>query len=182
MRYPNGHSKPGARKNPVNYANRGKHLEQRINTVNEHYQYLNMAMIQFIQTPMRQTTGPDGNKIWIHGEKSTVDFVGTMAGGRAVAFDAKETKNKTRFELKNIKAHQIEFLEHFQKLGGAAFFIIEFTYHNKIYFAPLDDIKPLWYKAGVSERRNKSIPYDWFWGKREIKPGRGVALDYLAHI
>jgi recombination protein U len=164
-------------------ANRGKQLEKRIETVNEHYIYLELAEIQFIPTPMGNIKQPDGSSMAIYKKKSTVDFIGTMTGGRSVAFDAKETELETRYELKQIEPHQIEFLTRTHKLGGAAFFLIEFKAFNELYYVPLPVIKEYWDTAQQHKGKFQSIPYSAF---KEIghlvKQGRGVALDYLAHI
>lgn len=155
-------------------ANRGKSLEQRIDVVNSHYKYLNIAQIQFVPTPMRNVPNPRGGTMAVYSEKSTVDFIGTLQGGRSVAFDCKQTKLKTRYDLKYIEPHQMEFLEYTHKMGGAAFFLIEFTALNEIYFLPFASVKEFW-AAG-----DKSIPYSYF--KQPVTQGRGVALDYLIYL
>ncbi len=52
-------------------------------------------------------------------KKSTVDYIGLFKGV-PIAFDAKETKIETRFDLSNIKEHQYHFLENWEKNGGIA--------------------------------------------------------------
>lgn len=184
MRYPSGRTSSRSSSNakkPVDYANRGKSLENLINVANEHYYRAGLGLIQFIQTPMKQIVS-GGQKVWVHAKKSTVDFFGTMKGGRSVAFDAKQTKSKTRFDFKYIGFHQMKFLEETLKLGGAAFFIIEFTAYNKIFFVPYQKIAPLFYEAW-DEEGAKSVKYEWFITEcPQIRPGRGVALDYLTHV
>lgn len=71
-------------------------------------------------------------------QTSTVDFVGLISGGLFVAYDAKETKNKTSFPLKNIKAHQVDYLNVVQKLGGLSFFMIHFKeLYDEVFIAPM---------------------------------------------
>ncbi|MBU5437614.1 Holliday junction resolvase RecU [Tissierella sp. MSJ-40] len=36
----------------------------------------------------------------------------------SIAFDAKETKEETRFPLSNVQEHQIEFMKNWYKYGG----------------------------------------------------------------
>lgn len=167
-------------KMPTNYANRGKDLERRVEIANEHYYRVGLGLIQFIETPMKQiVTG--GQKTWVHAKKSTVDFFGTMKGGRSVAFDTKQTKLKTRFDLNNIGDHQMHFLQENKNMGGASFFLIEFTHFNKIFFVEISEIAPL-YKDAQLERGPKSIKYEWFQDKPQVLPGRGVLLDYLKFV
>jgi penicillin-binding protein-related factor A (putative recombinase) len=57
--------------------------------------------------------------------KITVDYVGQLAGGRFVAFDAKDCAGK-RIELERLQAHQLRFLEIAEALGGLAFVLVRF--------------------------------------------------------
>lgn len=182
MRYPRGtKTKSSNAKKPVDYANRGKGLENIVNVANEHYYRMGLGLVQFIETPMKQIVS-GGQKVWVHAKRSTVDFFGTMKGGRSVAFDAKQTQSKTRFDLKNIGFHQVQFLEATKELGGAAFFIVEFTSYNKIFFVPLEKIAPLFH-AAWDETGAKSVKYEWFLSEcPQVRPGRGVVLDYLTHV
>jgi recombination protein U len=60
-------------------------------------------------------------------QPSTVDFVGLLDGGKFIAFDAKQTKIKTRLPIKNIHQHQLDYLKIVQNLGGITFFLVWFT-------------------------------------------------------
>ena len=87
--------------------------------------------------------------------KSLVDFVGLLEGGRFIAFDAKETKSKTSFPLKNIHQHQYEYLKMVDELGGIAFFMIHFTqiHEDKAFITPISLVKTYW-----EGNTRKSIP------------------------
>lgn len=75
-------------------------------------------MILKVPTPMQITNRG------VIPQKSTVDFIGLLKGGRYIAFDAKETKVKTRLDLSNIHQHQLTFLTLVQNLGGICFFLV----------------------------------------------------------
>jgi len=54
--------------------------------------------------------------------KSTVDYDGVYK--RAIAFEAKSTEKDTRFDLKNIAQHQLDYLEKAEKMGAICFFLM----------------------------------------------------------
>lgn len=86
---------------------RGKALESSINKCNLKYRKDKLAIIQNINTPVLLT------KAGVVTKTSTVDYFGVCGpNGHAIAFDAKETKSKTSFPLKNIHDHQIVFLDY----------------------------------------------------------------------
>lgn len=167
---------------PVVYANRGKSLQALIDTANKQYYYTGHGLIQFIETPMRQRTR-GRKKEWIFAKKSTVDYVGTLKGGHSIAFEAKQTKLKTRLKFANIGFHQMEFLTMQNKMGGSSFLIVEFTAHNKIFFVDYKDIAPLFYAAWENNDAPQSLSYEWFLETcPTITQGRGVCLDYLKYV
>ncbi len=132
---------------------RGNELEKRANHQNIKYRKDEMALILKVETPVILT-----NKGLI-AKKSTVDYTGTVKGGKSIAFDAKETLSKTSFPLANIEDHQLAYLEFQQKLGGIAFFMIHFKalYPDKVFITPISLIKK--YKIGNDR---KSIPIQDF--------------------
>lgn len=166
----------------VNYAHRGKSLQTLIDTANQQYYYTGHGLVQFIETPMRQKRIGRTTK-WVFAKKSTVDYVGTLKGGHSIAFEAKQTKLKTRFDFSNIGFHQMEHLKQQEQLGGSAFLIIEFTAYNKIFYVQFKDIAPHFYAAWEDQESKKSLPYEWFIENCPlVKPGRGVCLDYLKYV
>lgn len=100
---------------------RGKTLEKTANSVNTQYAKDKKALILKIPVPIEITSRGAVPK------PSTVDFAGILDGGRFIAFDAKETQNKTSFPLSNIHLHQLDYLLRIEALGGIAFFLIHFT-------------------------------------------------------
>ncbi|MGG3451964.1 Holliday junction resolvase RecU, partial [Domibacillus aminovorans] len=104
-------------KQKISHSNRGKALQNAINSTNGMYKLKGWAQIDEIPTPTKNING----KI-IYTAKSTVDYVG-ISHGRGIAFDAKSTHLTNRFDLKNVHDHQVLYLKTFRDQGGVAFFI-----------------------------------------------------------
>lgn len=154
-------------------ANRGKGLEDQIKAANEAYMVRGQAQINFIATPAKKIDGE-----MVYTEKSTVDFVG-LCHGRGIAFDTKSTK-RDKLPLSNVKEHQVEFLRRWRDQGGLSFFIIEFAAHHEIYCVPLSFFEKYWDRA--LEGGKKYIPIeDIRFTYESVKPGRGLAVDYLPY-
>lgn len=132
---------------------RGNELEKRANHQNIIYRKEKRALILKVDVPIILT-----NKGLI-AKKSTVDYTGTIKGGKSIAFDAKETLSKTSFPLANIEDHQLAYLDFQQNLGGIAFFMIHFKslYPDEVFITPIQLIKK--YKE---ENIRKSIPINEF--------------------
>lgn len=129
-------------------------LEKKANKINLVYRKEKRALIQKVPTPILYT------RKGLIAQRSTVDYTGILApGGKGIAFDAKETKNKTSFPLSNIHEHQLAFLDIFESLGGIAFFLIHFksVHKDKVFVTPLSLVHKYW---GGEIR--KSIPLDDF--------------------
>lgn len=188
MRYPNGVKKRAAPKRSKKkaaafqkastYSNRGMGLEQLLEKANHWYFIRNKAAIQKVPTPMKNIRLPGGGSKAVYTERSTVDFLGLGPGGKGIAFEAKSTELKTRFKLELIKEHQWTWLEATQELGGHAFFIIEFSKLNRIFYLPFLEAKSWkdeWDSGGAA-----SIPLHFF--TRECHPAGTNPLDYLKWI
>lgn len=93
-------------------------LESRVNKINIKYRMENKALILKVPTPIIPT------KKGLVPKPSTVDYTGVLEGGRFIAFDAKQTVVKTRFDIKNIHDHQLNFLNKVNSLGGIGFFLV----------------------------------------------------------
>jgi len=104
---------------------RGNELEKKAEKVNLELRLDNEALIKKVPTPMLITNRG------VIPQASTVDFVGLIKGGKFIAFDTKQTNVKTRFDLKNIHQHQLEYLKLVQNLGGISFFLIWFKKISK---------------------------------------------------
>jgi penicillin-binding protein-related factor A (putative recombinase) len=72
------------------HANQGRFFEEYLQHLHIRYREQGRARIDFIPTPTRPHNGQGGvTRRPIH--KGIVDFVGALAGGRFVAFDASFT-------------------------------------------------------------------------------------------
>lgn len=164
----------------VSAANRGQSLEMLVDYTNEQYRQKGIAVISKVPTPWKvnydRRTGkvryafPDKN------HPKWVDYIG-HANGIPIAFDAKMTRVETRFDLKNIEKHQMEFLRDWS-VKGLSFLLIEFAKIGEIYAVPFEWVAGWWTAAKWGGR--KSIPYDDFNREWIVTQGRGVVLDYLA--
>ncbi|MBY0077928.1 Holliday junction resolvase RecU [Priestia aryabhattai] len=161
----------------VSYANRGEAFETLIIRSNITYDVKGWAQVEKTDPAIR-ITQERGNKIIGYKKaKGFVDFFG-ISNGRALAFEAKTTKNRTSFPLQNIKAHQMETLKKWRDQGAHSFFLIQFEKHFEVYLLTIDQASQWWTHSLAGGR--KSIPYEWFRVNCDIvKPKRGVLLDYL---
>lgn len=157
---------------------RGSTLEDMINRTNEKYREGGLALIQKIPTPI---TPIQIDKLSRHitlayfDQKSTVDYIGAVQG-IPVCFDAKECAVDT-FALQNIHAHQVAFMEDFEKQGGVAFFLIYYTGRNVFYYLPFLHLKLFWERAQTGGR--KSFRYEELNPEYQIPSRNGVLIPYL---
>ncbi len=167
----------------------GDTLEEIIIMANNVYRQRKLADIQKqeVKVVFDRRTGRGFPK-----DKSIVDFIGFYIKKKnneeifiPVAFDAKETRSKTRFDLSNIYDHQYRYLKLRYELGSDAFLLINFVKHNEYYRLDFSDLKRAWegWKSGrgVDGYTNiASIPYSWFVDNLStIKSKRGLIIDYL---
>ena len=161
------------------YANRGLVLEDLITYSSMQYKKNGIAVINKVPTPV--TVLKDGKGFFK--AKSTVDYTGTLKGGRFVCFEAKETKQTSSFPLKNIHSHQIEYMQNITECGGLAFLIVRFTDFKKrgekFFRLEFSELLRYWnfYMNNTGKRGTASIPADIF--KTELRCERGYALHYL---
>jgi recombination protein U len=132
---------------------KGSDLEKRANRQNILYRKDDRALILKIEVPIIITSKG------LVAKQSTVDYTGTLKGGKSIAFDAKETQSKTSFPLANIEDHQLAYLRFQQNLGGIAFFMIHFKkmYLDKVFITPISLIEKF-----IEEDIRKSIPFKEF--------------------
>ena len=182
MKYPNGKSfTPNSIKSsvPITYGNRGMDLEQEINLSNEYYLEEDIAAIYKKPTPIKITEvdykskGKVITKAFFE-NPSTTDYNGIYKG-KYIDFEAKETKLKTSFPLKNIHPHQIEHMMRVVKHGGICFLIVRFHVLNRTYL--------LWaseFSTFLKNKSRSSIPLEYFeeFGVL-IEEGYRPRLDYL---
>jgi len=160
-----------------NYANRGKVFEKRIIESNEQYAWKCWASIIKTEAPFKKIGRYRQYAYGFYESKGFVDFVG-ICNGRSLCFEAKSTKERTSFPLRNIHDYQYKSLEHWYKQGSISFVIVEFEKRHMIYILKFPQLKKWWEEAEQGGR--KSIPFEWFhFNCQRVRTDRGVTLDYL---
>lgn len=172
IRYPNGkpyhtnRDKPGAKKQgakkSLTHKNRGMRLEDDINQSIEYYRKTNQAIIHKKPTPVQivNVDYPKRSAAKIteayFRKASTTDYNGIYKG-HYIDFEAKETKNKTSFPLKNFHQHQIDHMKQCVDQGGIVFVILYFSKLQKHYYFKAKDLFIYWDNQ-FKESKKKSIP------------------------
>lgn len=160
IQYPNGIKKNTVSKQ-TSYKNRGMTLEQDINSTNRYYLDLDKAVIHKKPVPIQVVTVdyPSRNAAKIteayYKVPSTTDYNGVYRG-KAIDFEAKETRSTSSFTFKNFHEHQIVHLQQVLNHGAIGFVIIRFKVYDETYLVKADDVVSLYYG------KRKSIPYAWF--------------------
>lgn len=122
----------------LSHMGRGMTLESDINASNDYYIEIDRALIHKKPTPIQvvRVDYPKRSSAKIveayYKTPSTTDYNGIYRG-KAIDFEAKETKNRTSFTFKAIHPHQIKHLEKVLLHGGIGFVIIRFTCLNETY-------------------------------------------------
>lgn len=162
--------------------NRGMAFEMLINLANQMYQRGGVALINKRPTPVKVIKSRGSQVInGFYEAKSTVDYDGVYKG-RAVAFEAKSTEKDTRFDLKNIAQHQLDYLEKAEKMGAICFFLIEFSKDKSVFAVPLSVIQS-YVRMSHQPKGKKSIPradfdiYGYLVEQTERAP-----VDYLQYV
>lgn len=169
IHYPNG-QQPKREYNPQRdlptshqsiYAKRGMSLEDEINHSNQYYLANHIAVIHKKPTPIQlvKVDYPKRSAAVIKEayfrRPSTTDYNGVYKG-YYIDFDAKETRNKRSFPLKNFHPHQIRHMRECIKQGGICFAFIKFTELDLIYLLPATNLFEFWDQQESGGR--KSIP------------------------
>ncbi|MDL2211703.1 Holliday junction resolvase RecU [Erysipelotrichaceae bacterium OttesenSCG-928-M19] len=182
INYPN-QKKEGTNNNKNdNSSNRGMSLEQDLDYTNKYYLHHNIANIHKKPTPIQivKVDYPKRQAAKITEAyfklPSTTDYNGIYQG-KYLDFEAKETRNKTKFIFTNIHKHQIEHLKSVIYHGGIAFFIIKFTSFNEVYLLSAQIV------IDAINSGAKSLSYDIINAEGFlIKQGYQPRLDYLKAI
>ncbi|ADU30179.1 Holliday junction resolvase RecU [Evansella cellulosilytica] len=193
FRYPNGKKyepkRNLERKNVVKkddrFSNRGMNLEEDINETNEYYRSHGIAIIHKKPTPLQivnvhypKRSAAVVTEAYFQ-KPSTTDYNGVYKG-KYIDFEAKETKNKTSFPLKNFHEHQINHMKQVLSHGGITFIILRFTISNEIYLVYASDIIHF-FDEKITKR--KSIPKTFIEDVGTlIEIGYHPRIDYLKII
>ena len=164
----------------MNYKNSGKSLEARLEKVNSTYQAKNIAMLRKADPPSKTIT-IRGKKVHMLLANPFPDFIGvwTEKNGKALFIEAKSTMKPLLpiFQKSGgLTAKQISYMLEWNKAGGCVGIVWE--YDLKWKFISIDQvIRTSLEKRGKSYRR--SIKWEEC---KDIRPTRGVLIDYLANV
>jgi recombination protein U len=151
------------------HANRGRFFEEYLQHLHARYRDQRRARIDFIPTPTRPHNGRNGVS-WVPVHKGIVDFVGVLAGGRFVAFDAKSTRNTHSWRVKtsrrspcNDTTHQWEYLSEVHALGGLAFYLIYAEELDRVFVGlmpfPVEEVQR--FNQLIEVVKDKNGWWDW---------------------
>ena len=166
----------------TNYSSRGMGLENILNQTNELYRLQKRAVIHKKPTPIQvvKVNYPARSAAQIteayFRHASTTDYNGVYKG-RYIDFEAKETKNKTSFPLKNIHEHQLEHMKECCEQGGIALVIFYFSSLKEYYL-----LEYKWIEQFVhdSSKKRQSIPLTYIKEHGQpIELSLQMTLNYL---
>ena len=189
MKYPRGVRAPNSNyqaNKQVQYGQRGMTLEKDLDRTNQFYLDSKKAVIHKKPTPVQivNVDYPSRNKAKITEAyfkvPSTSDYNGIYKG-RYIDFEAKETRNKTRFPFINIHAHQVAHMRQCHLSGGIVFLIIKFTVHDEVFLYPFEHFVKHW--DHFLNNGRKSITYEDIKNESIILPMKyNPRYDYLAAV
>lgn len=108
----------------------GEHLERIIEAACQHYRLKGMAEITKTPEPMRPVKPLGQGKFIAHYEKmAQPDYKGTLAGGKAVVFEAKHT-DSGRIQRGVISSEQEKQLDRHLLLGAECFVMVSFGFEQ----------------------------------------------------
>ncbi|MCL1843116.1 MAG: Holliday junction resolvase RecU [Defluviitaleaceae bacterium] len=160
---------------------RGSAFEEMIDLTNQLYARQGLAITQKVPTPITPVAVDNKARTITSAyfeKKSTVDFIG-VAQGVAICFDAKETRQMS-LPLRNIHAHQVEFMQNFRRQKGVSFLLVHFQIKNEIFLLPAEDLAR--YHKAANSRGRKSIPYADFNHNYIVQNENGFPVHYLPAI
>lgn len=162
-------SEAKCKKKITSYANRGLKFESLIEEKCIELQKQNIALIHKVPTEWKVIR----NKAKIINaypvsESKFCDFIGIYKN-KAIAIEAKETKETTRFPFANIKDTQWDFFNLWCNLNGKGYYLIRFTEHKKVFM-----VEAITFQECRDNIGRKSVPYDWFSDKNNA-----IEIDYI---
>ncbi|MCD2255850.1 Holliday junction resolvase RecU [Agrilactobacillus fermenti] len=138
-----------AKQQKVVFGHRGMALEDEINSSNEYYRNHDTAVVYKKPTPVQivHVDYPKRAKAVIKEayfrQPSTTDYNGVYQG-RYLDFEAKETKNKRSFPLKNFHQHQIDHFKRCLKQQGICFVLVKFVAWERVFLYPATKLITAW--------------------------------------
>jgi recombination protein U len=168
------------------YSNRGMTLEEDLNITNEYYRENNIALIHKKPTPVQivQVEYPKRSAAVIKEayfkQASTTDYNGVYQG-RYIDFEAKETKLRSSFPLKNFHDHQIKHISSVIQQKGISFVILRFAIDNDIFLLEGDKLLTFWNRMLNGGRKSITIEEIRLCG-HSISIGFHPRIDYIKVI
>lgn len=165
------------------YGGRGMTLEDEINASNDYYLQTGRAVVYKKPTPVQivRVDYPQRSQAVIREAyfktPSTTDYNGVYQG-YYLDFEAKETKNKASFPLKNFHQHQIDHMRACLKQDGICFVVMRFATIHRLFVYPATPVIAAWDEQTTGGRKSiilAQIENDGF----EIKPQFSPAVPYL---
>ncbi|MDR1567876.1 MAG: Holliday junction resolvase RecU [Streptococcaceae bacterium] len=188
IQYPNGKkliSSSLRTKASTNFANRGMDFEGAINDSNAYYLSRKIAVIHKKPTPIQvvKVEYPKRSMAKIteayYRQASTTDYSGVYRGFY-IDFEAKETKQKKSFPLKNFHQHQIEHMKAVLEQKGICFVLLYFATDNRCFL--LEAVHLIsFFNGQISERKSIPLSYIEEFGF-QIQPQLKPRLPFLAII
>ena len=160
---------------------RGSVLEDMINTTNEKYRDLGLALVQKIPTPITPIEIDKQSRhitLAYFDQKSTVDYIG-IAQGVPICFDCKECQVDT-FSLQNVHEHQINYMRDFEAQDGISFLLIYYTSRDQIYYMRYRELARFYRR--MTEGGRHSVRFE------ELEPGflfplkQSLTVNYLDFV
>ena len=112
-------------------------------------------------------------------QPSTTDYNGVYQG-YYLDFEAKETKNKRSFPLKNFHQHQITHMQQCLKQRAICFVLLWFSSLNRCFFLSAEELVNYWQSQ---ENGKKSIPLEHIETVGiEITPQIAPRIPYLTAV
>lgn len=136
-------------------------LEEELNLSNQYYRSVDKAVVYKKPTPVQivKVDYPKRSQAVIREAyfktPSTTDYNGVYRG-YYLDFEAKETKNKASFPLKNFHQHQIDHFRRCLKQNGICFVVIRFATIKRLFVFPASRLIACWDHQSTGGR--KSIP------------------------
>ncbi|MED2797895.1 Holliday junction resolvase RecU [Bacillus thuringiensis] len=141
-----------------------------------------MALINKRPTPVKVLKSKGGRVLnGFYEAKSTVDYEGVHKG-RAIAFEAKSTEKDTRFDLKNIAQHQLDYLEKAEKMGAICFFLIEFSKDKSVFVVPLSVIQSYVRMSHQPKGKKSILKADFDIYGYVVEQTERAPVDYLQYV
>ncbi|MGC4376330.1 Holliday junction resolvase RecU [Fictibacillus sp. Mic-4] len=191
INYPNGKKRSGllqpskSDSRTIEYGNRGMTLEEDINKSNEYYLLHNKAVIHKKPTPVQivSVEYPRRSAAVIKEAyfklASTTDYNGIYRG-KYIDFEAKETKNKQSFPLRNFHDHQIQHMIAVAEHGGISFVLLRFSLTDELYILDSSHLVSFWEDQ---QNGRKSIPKPYIEKHGySLQIGYNPRIDYLQII